>query len=106
MEVFKKYSNYYDNFYKDKDYNKEVKFLREVIKKYSSIKVEDILSLGCGTASHEVVLAKNGFRITGTDKSETMLKIAQEKVKGLPIEVKLADIRNFKTDQIAAKDGD
>lgn len=99
MEVFKKYSNYYDNFYKDKDYNKEVEFLQEVIKRYSSIKVEDILSLGCGTVSHEVILAKNGFRITGIDKSETMLKIAQEKAKGLPIEVKLADNRNFRTDK-------
>lgn len=96
MSFFQKYSNYYDIIYQDKNYDKEVEFLQEVFKKYSLIEIKDILSLGCGTASNEIILAKKGFRIFGIDKSETMLKIAEEKTKGLSIEFKMADIRDFK----------
>jgi len=99
MKNFEEYSNYYDNFYKDKDYDKEVEFLEVVIKKYSSIEVEDILSLGCGTATHDALLAKKGFKITGIDKSEEMLEIAKEKTRNLPIELKLSDVSNFYLDK-------
>ena len=98
MTNFKEYSNYYDSFYKDKDYNKEVEFLEEIIKRYSS-PVENILSLGCGTATHDALLAKKGFKIMGIDRSEEMLEIAKEKTRNLPIDFKCCDNSNFYLDK-------
>ena len=37
---FKKYANYYDKIYNDKNYKEEVEFLERVIKKYSLIKAK------------------------------------------------------------------
>lgn len=99
MKSFQKFADYYDTIYsKEKNYKKETRFLMKVIKKYSPIEVENILSLGCGTAAHEVILAKQGFKITGIDRSKEMLKIAKEKAEGegLDIAFKLADIEKFK----------
>lgn len=97
MENFKKYSNYYDLLYKDKDYAREVKFLEKVIKEYSFLPVKDILSLGCGTANHEVILAQKGYNITGLDKSEEMIELAKKKTSA--IEFKVADVKDFKIDK-------
>lgn len=91
------YSNYYDKIYKEKDYEKEAIFIKNVIKKYSQLKVEDILSLGCGTASHDIILAKNGFKILGVDMSKKMIEIAEQKAKKERVDIrfKIADIMNF-----------
>ncbi len=99
--VFEKYSQYYDALYQNKDYQKEVDFLVDVIKKYSPREVKDVLSLGCGTASHDIELAKRGFAITGVDQSETMLEIAQEKTgkENVNIDFKLGDVTNIKLDK-------
>ncbi|MSU54341.1 MAG: class I SAM-dependent methyltransferase [Candidatus Staskawiczbacteria bacterium] len=99
MAVFQKYADYYDEIYLQKDYKKEVAFLTGVIKKYSPIKVKSILSLGCGTASHDIVLAKKGFDVLGIDGSSKMIEIAKQKTKAenVKIDFKVADVSNFKT---------
>lgn len=38
-----------------------------------------ILDIGCGTGSHALELAKNGFQVVGIDRSSAFLKIAKEK---------------------------
>jgi len=98
---FKKYSEYYDKIYEEKDYKKEADFLIKVIKKYSQSKVANILSLGCGTASHDIILAKKGFEITGVDMSEEMIKIAKEKSEKekVNIKFKVADVTDFKVNE-------
>ncbi|MDP2673067.1 MAG: class I SAM-dependent methyltransferase [Nanoarchaeota archaeon] len=102
-QVFDKYSKYYDLIYQGKDYKKEEKFIEEVIKKFSPIKVENILSIGCGTCSYETILAKNGFKITGIDQSQTMLDLAQKKINEQKLKNKIklikADARNFRVDE-------
>ena len=99
MSVFQKYADYYDEIYLQKDYKKEVGFLVSVIKKYSSIKVKNILSLGCGTASHDILLAQKGFTILGIDGSGKMIEIAKQKAKtaGVSIDFKVANVTKFKT---------
>lgn len=99
MKNFQKYSNYYDAFYEAKDYDQEVDFLLSVVRKYSKLKVKDILSLGSGTASHDIILAKKGFKILGIDKSAAMVKIAKEKIKKekVKIDLKVSDLTNFTT---------
>lgn len=97
--VFGKYSTYYDDLYQDKDYKKEVGFLLKTFKKYSERDVKNILSLGCGTCSYEVMLANKGYGITGVDISKDMLDIAREKLteKNLldKVVLKKADVREF-----------
>jgi ubiquinone/menaquinone biosynthesis C-methylase UbiE len=44
----------------------------------------DVLEVGCGTARFAIQLAKAGFRVTASDASPDMLRIAREKAAGLP----------------------
>ncbi|MFH1584007.1 MAG: class I SAM-dependent methyltransferase [Actinomycetota bacterium] len=98
MKVFLDYSKYYDLLYKDKDYKKECEFISTYINKFSP-KAKSILSLGCGTCNHELILAKKNFSIVGIDMSRRMLKIAREKIKinkfGSKIKVYEKDVRKF-----------
>jgi SAM-dependent methyltransferase len=97
MEVFKNYANYYDLLYEDKNYEEECDFVEEAIKKYSGIKVKNILELGSGTGGHAIPLANRKYEMTGIDASEGMLKIAKQKTDklGLKMDLQLCDIRNF-----------
>jgi SAM-dependent methyltransferase len=97
MDVFKKYANYYDFLYEDKNYGEECDFIEEAIKKYSGIKVKNILELGSGTGGHAIPLAKRKYEMTGIDVSEGMLKIAKQKTEslGLTIDLQVCDIRDF-----------
>ena len=99
MSVFQAYSQYYDRLYEKKDYPSEVKFIQSVVKKFSPLRVKEILSLGCGTCSHDILLAQKGYRITGLDQSSTMLRAAQKKIKSASLSKKItlhqADVRHF-----------
>jgi predicted TPR repeat methyltransferase len=98
MDVFNKYSEYYDQIYGDKKYHEEVRFIRQIIKKYSKSTVRSVLSLGCGTCNHDILLAKSGYRISAVDQSSTMLDIAREKLakeKINSIRLINKDIRNL-----------
>jgi SAM-dependent methyltransferase len=101
MDVFKNYADYYDFLYEDKNYEEECDFVEEAIKKYSGIKVKNILELGSGTGGHAIPLAKRKYNMTGIDASEGMLKIAKQKTAklGLKMDLRLCDIRDFKFDR-------
>jgi len=81
MTVFGKYAHFYDTIYQDKNYKKECDFLEKLFKKFSRQKIQTILDLGCGTASHDILLTKRGYNVTGIDMSNEMLKIAKQKIK-------------------------
>lgn len=78
--TFKKYSVFYDKIYRDKNYKEEADFVDKAIKKYAGNDARTVLSLGCGTCNHDILLAKQGYKITGVDISEEMLAIAREKI--------------------------
>ncbi len=101
METFKQYAKYYDAIYGQKEYAKEVAFLETVIKKYSPRKVNSLLSLGCGTATHDIALAKKGFFITGIDASKEMIAIAKQKARAenVGMELLVADVTTFSLPQ-------
>lgn len=81
MSNFKEnYSKYYDIIYTNKNYKKETKLIKKIIKKYSS-NSKDLLDMGCGTGKYSSLLTKQGFKVTGIDKSKHMIKIAREKFK-------------------------
>src|SRR6266545_3401952 len=92
--VFETYSQYYDLFYQEKDYQAEVDFLQKVAAFAPGM---SILDLGCGTGGHVLPLAMRGFRVTGVDMSEGMIMQAQRKAAESNIEVQfhLGDIRSL-----------
>lgn len=79
MNVFKKYADFYDSLYEDKNYQEECNFVKHVFETYSEKKVNSILDLGCGTGSHALPFADMGYAVTGVDISENMLEIARKK---------------------------
>ena len=79
MDVFKKYAEYYDALYSEKDYPSECLALQELFIKYANQPVRTILDLGCGTGGHVFQLVQQGFTVSGVDQSSEMLAIAQNK---------------------------
>ncbi|MGD0170544.1 MAG: methyltransferase domain-containing protein [Halobacteriota archaeon] len=94
MEVFERYAQYYDLFYRNKNYTGEVAYVDALIKKHAVGETKTILDLGCGTGGHAVLLAEKGYRVTGVDSSDKMLAIAEEKKrqKGVSVELQKGDI--------------
>lgn len=86
---FNDYSKYYDLIYQNKDYEKEVDFLEEI---FGESKPKKILEVGCGTGNYTKILFERGYKITGVDLSEDMLKIAREKCACKFIEGDIRDI--------------
>jgi SAM-dependent methyltransferase len=44
--------------------------------------------LGCGTGSHDIILAKKGFKVVGIDSSTTMIELAKEKARDIGYDIK------------------
>ncbi len=81
MNVFHEYARYYDSLYGDKDYEGECRFIRKVFEHYASNPIKSVLDLGCGTGSHAIALSEKGYQVTGVDRSEKMLRVAQDKAQ-------------------------
>ena len=88
---FNKIANYYDLIYQDKNYLKEVEYIKNLIAEFADNK-ESILELGCGTGKHASLLAEEGYQMSVVDKSSEMIKIA--KSRGLK-NCFLSDIDSF-----------
>ena len=101
MSNFNEYSKYYDLFYEDKNYSKEVNFLLALAKKHD-IDTSNILDLGCGTGMHAINFASNGSLVHGIDYSKTMIEGANilkdnlSKDISSKINYSQGDIRDFK----------
>lgn len=78
MSNFNNYSKYYDLLYKDKDYKAESDYVYACLKKTNPT-INSVLELGCGSGNHAQHLTKNNLSITGLERSETMVKEAQNK---------------------------
>lgn len=76
MTVFGAYSQYYDLLYKDKDYAAEADYVRALIEQHRP-GARSLLDLGCGTGRHALLLAANGYAVTGVDRSPEMLATAR-----------------------------
>ena len=84
--------DYYNLFYKDKDYQLEAKYIHKKIQEYKP-NTNSILELGCGTGKHAINLTKYGYKILGIDKSVSMLK---KTIKAQNLEFQQGDIRDIK----------
>jgi SAM-dependent methyltransferase len=81
MSVFAAYSKYYDLLYRDKDYAGEARYIDDLIVRHRP-GAQSVLDLGCGTGRHALLLAERGYRMTGVDLSEEMLKVARASSSG------------------------
>lgn len=70
-------ANLYDKFYINKNYSKEVDFIKTFIKDGNA----KILDAGCGTGNHAKILHDLGYDVMGFDKSQEMVDIANSKLK-------------------------
>lgn len=75
----KKYADYYDILYQDKNYEEEIDFLEMIFRKYLKKKPRTVLDLACGTGGHLIPLARRGYQVSGLDLSEGMIAAAKNK---------------------------
>lgn len=99
-DLYNEESKHYDSFNEanSKTANKTVE---KVLEKY---KVKTVLDLTCGTGSQVFWLAKHGYKVTGSDISPNMLKIAKSKAKAEKLHIKflLGDMRTIKVGKFDA----
>jgi SAM-dependent methyltransferase len=86
MTVFGNYAQYYDLLYRDKDYGEEAQFIHRLIQTHAP-KAHSVLELGCGTGTHAILLAQEGYQMHGVDFSREMLAKADERRRELPPEL-------------------
>lgn len=101
MEVFQDYAYYYNLFYGDKEYSKEVKQIKQLIDVYLD-KSEQItlLDIGCGTGKHDIELTKLGYLVKGIDLSNNMIEIATENYKDAKnISFEVGNAKTYKSDK-------
>jgi len=94
MTNFQDYANYYNLLYQGKNYQSEVNYVENLLKKHSVIPILEILDFGCGTGLHDNLFAKKGYKITGIDLSEKMIEIAKNK-NNKSSEFIVGDVRNI-----------
>ncbi|TMA00670.1 MAG: methyltransferase domain-containing protein, partial [Methanobacteriota archaeon] len=99
--LYGRFARYYDLIYHALvNYEGDVDFLEEVFRRYT-VKPGTILDLGCGTGNHSVPLARRGYRVTGIDRSASMIAQAKKKASRLrnPPRFARADMRTFRLGQ-------
>ena len=81
LDYSEEYAQVYEFITQHKDYNVEVDSLKNLLESENFSKESILLSIGCGTCNHEMILAKEGYQVFATDKSNEMMKVAKKKSK-------------------------
>lgn len=89
---YEKYASFYDIFNKDRNYEREIRFILNILKNKKRV-----LDLGCGTGLHLSVLENVGYITEGIDINENMILLSKKKVKG---NIYQENILNYKIDEI------
>jgi len=74
----KTYSKYYNLLYKEKNYQEEYNYIRDLINKHGNKEKKNILDIGCGTGKHLSFFKKDGYTVSGVDVSENMINEARK----------------------------
>jgi SAM-dependent methyltransferase len=77
VNIFKKYADYYDLLYANKDYAGEARFVLGTLG-HNGGSPHSMLELGCGSGRHAVEFAIAGVAVTGVDASPEMVGRAQD----------------------------
>ena len=79
----------YDRFTDDFDYDAWTKWYLRLVS-LANPGARDVCECGCGTGSVSVRMAKAGYRITGIDLSEDMLRVASDKARTWGVKIRFA----------------
>ena len=80
LPVFgKRYSEFYDQLYHDKDYRRECDYLEDLFREYFAGRIRRVRDVACGTGGHALPLAQRRYDVYATDISEHMVRVAREK---------------------------
>jgi SAM-dependent methyltransferase len=77
------FPQYYEIAFSFRDIAREAEFLIACMTRYSSIPVERVFEIACGTAPHAGELAHRGYQYTGLDLNRNMLDYAAFKWRDL-----------------------
>lgn len=96
MNSYRNFSYYYDEIMDVIEYNLWYEFLKPYLKENDSI-----LDLACGTGTLPIILAQDGYNVTGLDLSSEAIYVAKEKTKmnHLKINYHVLDMSNFKLNE-------
>ena len=81
------YRDYYDLLVQAKDYPGEVDYLDGIIQQNAPA-AREILDIGCGTGSHDFLLAERGYRVCGIDSSPRAIERARQRLLGVSDDVR------------------
>jgi SAM-dependent methyltransferase len=96
LSVFGEYAGLFDLLYKDRDCNAEAAYVLSLIQEFSD-NATTLLDMGCGTGQHANFLSEKGMRVTGVDRSEEIVKRANENYPSL--DIRCGDMCDFEADQ-------
>jgi len=71
------YSKYYDLLYKDKNYQEEYNYIKNLIME-RGYNGKSVLDIGCGTGKHLKYFKDDGYDVAGVDLSENMILEAKK----------------------------
>ncbi len=76
---------------------RELAFILRALREVCRRPVHDVLDAGCGTGKHLIPLVREGFRLTGIDYSEPMVRECRRKLdrRGLDAELLAGDLLEF-----------
>lgn len=76
---YTKLAKHYDKIYHYVDYEKQAKFLTQLIRQYNSSSNKKVLDVACGTGTHAYLIQKDSYEAWGLDISPDILSIARQK---------------------------
>lgn len=83
MSAYELLAASYDRLTQDIPYQAILQFAQSVLAE-RGVSPRSVLDLACGTGSMSILLAREGYRVTGVDLSEEMLTVAAQKAAALP----------------------
>ena len=89
-------AQFYDADHSWRDYQKQISPILSLFPNELLRRKMRILDICCGTGSHIQHLARNGFQVTGIDRSSSFLQLAKEKMNGLKSRVRFWNKDFFK----------
>ena len=97
---YEKFAYAYDRMMRNVNYLRWKDYIVSIFKYYDCVP-QTILDLACGTGALTILLASQGYSMTGIDKANGMLQIAREKSidKNIQITFRQGDMVNFQLKQ-------
>ncbi|WP_055153560.1 class I SAM-dependent methyltransferase [Faecalicatena contorta] len=94
-DIYEKFAYDYDEFGDIENYlGSERQFFKEIL---NENQVQSVLDCACGTGQHLYMLAELGYRVSGSDFSASMLKVASKNLErhGIQIPLSRCDFREL-----------